>query len=457
MKNINYYPLYIGLVIYILIAFINLKFAIIIFGISILLLILYLFTINSDICIKLLFFIIPFNDIIVINFNNVDIRISEILFAILLISLVLNKKEIYNRKLFLDSDKYLYLFLASCFISTIMSTMINVSAKEFLQYIYLILVYLVIRDKVRDFRYIKEILKPMILANVIFIIASIIFVTKGVLLPKINIEVPSMKIYASSLNMINNKDARLSVFNMGAVECANYLIQSILILLYFKHNSKHNVFFNLLILIDCTLLILTFSRAGWIIFIIIFILYSRKSINIKKLLLLAMVICMLYSIPQINNRLSQIFSTSENSNKDHFILWQIALKMGSEKPVFGYGLGTFIYNVQNYQYIIQAQNAYTSSMDTHNLIFQTFAEQGFIGVALLLAFFIKYAGLAISKLKLDKENILTLTYCLFLSNILMSMTMNGFKKDSFWLILSLSSAILISTSANGFRGDKKYE
>lgn len=399
-------------------------------------------TINKLIYLMLILY--PINDLIVIRLNIIDIRLVEILFLFLFIEFLLCK--IKDSKIHLDKlpvTKFIMIFLISVLISTLFSINPLISFKEFIQYICIFLLFWLLETNIKTYDNFRDISNAVIIGNIMFILGLFIDISPIIInvLPAFRIEI--LRDFSIPIISIGN-GYRVSIHSMGSVESANYA----LILIYLCIASKkvltnQRMLCNTLIIINILILILTFSRAAWVFFLVTFIIYrhlGRKS-KMKTILMLCLGLLITLSIPSVYERIINIVNISESSNKDHFTLWLIAMKIGMDNFIFGIGPGTFIKSVVNYEYLIRSMGAYTQSMDTHNLFLQAFSEQGIIGVLTLssLIMFILYSQN--KKLRECKERKLKeIKICLFLafiSTTLMSLTMNAFKNELYWIVVSL--------------------
>lgn len=137
----------------------------------------------------------------------------------------------------------------------------------------------------------------------------------------------------------------------------------------------------------------TFSRGGYvgllsmIVFFGIFATYHYyERINgvwFKKIFFGALIVFSLAMIVSpVRERLMDIFSLKEGSNKERIVLWKEAGERIAEKPWFGYGLG-------NYPLAVKPSVQYREPIYIHNTYLDMWAELGAIGLFFfLLVFFL---------------------------------------------------------------------
>ena len=124
-------------------------------------------------------------------------------------------------------------------------------------------------------------------------------------------------------------------------------------------------------------LIFTFSRGGWISFVLSVILMTILSGEYKKTFPVLAIFIILLFIPLFQKRLFSIFESGADA--DRFKYWYAALMMIREHPILGQGLGTFMDHFSKYQ-----PNLYVSY--AHNCYLQIWAESGIFSLLSFLFF-----------------------------------------------------------------------
>jgi len=165
------------------------------------------------------------------------------------------------------------------------------------------------------------------------------------------------------------------------------IIVTICIGLRFKKSQYVAILFFLLILIEGYALLISNSRAGWLAAMsgitVLWILNKEKPLSIKKLALL----CFLAIIV-----IGGLYKYKPQSANGRILVWKVTMDMIAEKPIFGHGLGGFNENYMYYQanyFTEDPESPYVQYSDNiaypYNELLHIWAEQGIIGLLLLLA------------------------------------------------------------------------
>ena len=130
-------------------------------------------------------------------------------------------------------------------------------------------------------------------------------------------------------------------------------------------------------------LFMTFSRGAWLGFFIAMLLMFYLSGKFRKAVpWIAGAFLLAYFLPGVKERV--LFSFQEQGDADRLIVWGAALRMISEHPFLGKGLGTFMDHFGNYTRNLYIQYA-------HNCYLQIWAETGIFS----LAGFLMFAGISL--------------------------------------------------------------
>ena len=157
-----------------------------------------------------------------------------------------------------------------------------------------------------------------------------------------------------------------------------------------------------------SLLIISIARGAWlgIIAAVCFLglLENKKIIYVTVVLLLILCVIMpqLIQTPDnVLNRMKSIFLLSDASSLDRKTIWQTAIKMIQDKPIFGQGLSTFMGNFskygKDYYYLKHGIIPYA-----HNCYLQIAAETGIVGLVsflTLIGTFFIYTIMSLRKTK----------------------------------------------------------
>ena len=156
------------------------------------------------------------------------------------------------------------------------------------------------------------------------------------------------------------------------------------------------------------LLMISLVRGAWVGFIIAVCflgLFENKKIiylTVVFVLILGVVLPYLIEPPHnILNYLKSIFLFSDPSSLDRKEMWQVAVRMIKDRPLFGHGFTTFMSNFarygKDYYYLEQGIIPYA-----HNCYLQIAAETGFVGLMSflwLIGTFFFYSIVSLKKIK----------------------------------------------------------
>ena len=155
--------------------------------------------------------------------------------------------------------------------------------------------------------------------------------------------------------------------------------------------KKLSIFNIILIIIMSTSLLLTQKRSVIVVLFLILILMIRALKNdkktikkIRKLIFMLILIGIILVIiePEIVKVFNRFFVDGELYLSQRDILWNYAIQMFYNKPLFGYGINTYNIYCNDRGYFIGARHA-------HNIYLQLLAETGIVGFAIFMtAFFV---------------------------------------------------------------------
>lgn len=174
---------------------------------------------------------------------------------------------------------------------------------------------------------------------------------------------------------------------------AAYIVPIILInitILFYENNNKKITICG--IILGCITLLLTFSRGGWLsfiiaLFILIYMLYKRNIIKIKNILFVT-VILFVFVLIFYGNIEKRIYGDDYNAAASRIPLIKIALNMIDAHPFIGIGTNTFRNEILNYAIGPEFIGVYL--YEVHNQFLLVFAEAGIVGLIFFLLLY-KYA------------------------------------------------------------------
>ncbi|MGA2775284.1 MAG: O-antigen ligase family protein [Candidatus Omnitrophota bacterium] len=401
--------------------------------------------------------ITPMMNICVFHSTIADIRISQLIWGSILVVALINRMLYFGMdKLRIDAKIWLTLFIliGISFLSIIPSGYKLITLRKSIQLVYLAAIFIIILTEINSIQMLNKAVLALLLSSIIFIGFGFLKVILGYsILPFIEIDslhsvsftkTPLMEQYAFSGTALFK---RADAFFWGPVATAAYLIPIIILsisLLFDKDilapKIKRLCYF--CSLFGPLLLLLTFSRAGFIIFsLLLLFLYFLKHRIPKQLLIILIIIIAVFTISMSQrSRLLEIASLGEASTQSHFRLWMQAIVMFLNKPILGYGAGTFslqrfIINVPTF---LSGENIDTLP---HNMFLLMAAETGIVGLFSLVIFLFLVIKNIWIRLSLEQDRYLyniNLGFFLgIIGVILMNLTMNFFTIEIFWVFLGL--------------------
>ena len=264
-----------------------------------------------------------------------------------------------------------FLFLLVSFLSAIFSTEVSYSLwyfcrwPLFLYLAYIFLPYNLINDQ-------KTLKKTIIAAT----ISSIIVLIFG-FLSLIGQDWRDSFFRLSSVS-ING------VFPFGAnhnliAEFLNVGAFFVLALRLLVKDARTKRFFDIIFLFSVLGIILTFSRSAWIVLllqILSYLVIFLKDKKMEKKDFLFPLILIFLLISPLFLHMSRLQENNVSSTENRVLLTEISLQALKEKPVLGYGSGSFINLVDKN---LRFKAKYGEAIDAHGFIQKTIAENGLLG------------------------------------------------------------------------------
>ncbi|OFY65074.1 MAG: hypothetical protein A3H98_07800 [Bacteroidetes bacterium RIFCSPLOWO2_02_FULL_36_8] len=235
----------------------------------------------------------------------------------------------------------------------------------------------------------------------------------------------------------------LNHYNYGAYLAAFFPFVCVATTWYQKHSIRKN-FLILAALIFLFAIIFSYTRSSWLSLIIALLCWGLVQLRLFKLIMSMSVIGVLciiifmssknrfmdytpdfyktiYFKDDISKHLQASVKFRDISGVERIYRWLAAGKMGIEKPLTGFGPGTFYNNYS--QYTVSLFRTYVSNnperSSAHNYFLLILSEQGFIGLAIFLLLLTGFIGKAL-KIYYHTENnkIKNLILAVFLSQII---------------------------------------
>ncbi|MED0977710.1 O-antigen ligase family protein [Bacillus paranthracis] len=231
--------------------------------------------------------------------------------------------------------------------------------------------------------------------------------------------------FMSNIYGLINGIPRFRLASSEAFQAALVIVGLFPLLLVTKNNNIYRCF---LLFLSPVLLFLTFSRAGYLIFFLMLLLYFvlRKDVANKKLFLIFvfLAVTVLTLVPYLY---SNFIVNDSMSNQTRSTMFWLAFKIMLEHPIFGVGIGQmgFYYpdylndvNQVNTEMIYYMNGNLTEWWPDPNALFpRILAETGLVGICSIFIFMFKIVRINI------KENEIILAvyisfFCMFIQQLI---------------------------------------
>ena len=405
----------------------------------------------------LIFFVgitsVAFYNIAIVHLGLLDLRPYQFVWSALFASLVL-KAFINQENPFKWSPIILPLMLLIVtHITSIKSSgSPMITLKESIQIIYFGMIFLIIQQTIQSKEMVIKVVHVLLIVTSVFICWGLfVWMMHKPPVPGISINIEeSVQIGFRSESGKKQRLAlgsyikRTSACFLGPVATANYLSMMLILILsmiFAKHvGIWKRTFLYLLFLAGYILLVTTYSRAGWIVFpaCVILLMYLRKQVGLPYLFVLVSLFFVAIAWAPVRARFFEILHPSqEASAMGHLVLYIIGIKLFMSSPLLGIGAGLFPFSLS------MPQNS------PHNMFIEIAAETGIIGLMSLVWFIVALFVSMLKAIKLEPDGyyrdiLIGLTLAVT-SMILMNLTMNAFKVETFWVMLGLGYAASMVT------------
>jgi len=433
-----------------------------------LLLALFIAFVRLDNFLLLIVFLVPLSIPLYSFFSDLDVNLflpSEplIIIAFLIFLIKIIKSERIDYKIFKHPVSIaIYINLAWIFITALTSSMPVVSIKFFLsRFWFLVVFYFLTAELCKNYNFIKKYLWAYIIPLMIVIFYTIIRHT--------------------SIGLFNQDAAHyvMGPFFNDHTSYGAILAMVIPVIAGFTidRTSKQGIRFLSLIILTIYIVafILSFSRAAWVSLIFaggIFIIVILR-IRLWMVMLIALAVFYLAfsnlteivfrmgrntqdSSARLAEHLQSISNiTNDYSNVERLNRWNCAIRMFGERPLFGWGPGTYMFKYAPYQISYQKTPISTEEGDrgnAHSEYLGPLSESGFIGSLSFLAIVIMtlITGFSVyRKVKTKHMKILVLSLILGLLTYFVHGIMNNFLDTDkasalFWGFTAMLVAVDIS-------------
>ena len=410
----------------------------------------------------------PLSSLFIVKVGIFDFRFVQVLWLIVFARKVI-QTLVENRSFRLprtDIWKPMVLLALAALLSTIISKQPQISTKEFVQLIYLFILFFTIATSFNQINLLIKASSVLVIATLIVSIIGLVTIYLGVsaiptievdLLNNVHVNMDFANI-TYSYTVEGFKVIRLQSVNLSSVATAAFLTQIILLVvsLFWFNDSNgfkiNKIFYGIVLILSSYAWFLTNSRAAMVsLFILLFfaIVISGRRRNIGIIFVLVFLV-VLIGAPSFS-RLKDSFILEASTNPGHIALWYEAVKLFVRNSLFGIGIGMFPVIVTDYLWFQNIQT-YTSGLnDVHNMFLKTAAEMGVLGLGALIWFFyifLKDLWNSYQHSKGQTQSAIILGFFLAAcAGVLMNLTANIFAKEYTWTIWGLAyAAALISTN-----------
>ncbi|MEW6009464.1 MAG: O-antigen ligase family protein [Candidatus Omnitrophota bacterium] len=392
--------------------------------------------------------IIEYSLYILIFFLPISKSIIEICASLAILVFIV--KKIITKKFLSSSylNESIFLYLAVCILSIIFSTNTNMSLKAFFaKLLENVLIYFIVFEAINNKK------KNYIIFIILFSSAALICID-GIFQ------------YFTHIDFLRHRNwhyspmpftLRITGPFITSNDFAAYLapLSILTISLFFSKLKK--LFIRIFLKILATLLLiclfLTLSRGAWlgIFFGLIFIgffINKRSFIHILAVIIIVFALLWQFLPQEKRDVISTRFTLSDPGGSDRRALNKISWDMWSDSPIFGLGLGTYMYNFEKFNYDIKSYPWGPSY--AHNCYLQILVETGLFGLLsfLFLTFVLFFKSTRkIMKLKagFDKDLSAGILAALLVYLVHSAFDTNLYNLDIgllFWFLLGLSQSQL---------------
>ena len=209
--------------------------------------------------------------------------------------------------------------------------------------------------------------------------------------------------------------------------------------------SKWRYFFIAMFIMSGMCLIYSYSRGGYLAFLLGFIIIFINYKNRKKLIapLIFVLVIFVFKMPEsVQERFSSINASEDErdeSAQSRFVFWAIAFDRFLERPVAGYGYHT-----------VQDKRINPYEMDTHNYYVKMLVERGVIGFLTFLLLLMSFRRLIYKNLQYDETDAIKYGLTLCMAGALAGMMLGNMFGDRFshypiityfWVMIALISVL----------------
>lgn len=231
--------------------------------------------------------------------------------------------------------------------------------------------------------------------------------------------------------------ARLSILNLGPVGSAamvvSFLALALSVVLTVTSPGNRRAAW-LLLASGAVVLLLTYSRAGWVLAVgaaALVMLAARHRSATIALSVFILALSLVSALPSVASRLEEFTDVGEGSYQAHARMWVTAAHMIGERPIFGWGPGMYAEKAD--ALAINSWMATDISADQpHNWLLEIAAETGVVGGAIAVLFIGTLLIVSWRRIRgapLPVFGLWVATGCY----VAMNLTLNAFRTEMMWV------------------------
>lgn len=242
---------------------------------------------------------------------------------------------------------------------------------------------------------------------------------------------PSVKVQEAAAGV---KLVRMNAFNLSTVTTASVVacLLGPALAAALTARGRTRVLGGLLLAVCGAALLLTFSRAGWLVGAMVLIAVAWRAGPRRALVtgacLLALMLA-LTAVPQVSARFAEFSDPGEDSTSVHLGLWGTAIDYANGSPLFGSGPNSFV-----------ERTAKGAEEPAHNFVLEAAADTGWVGAGLVVGVVAGVLVWSFCRLA-DAPPLVFSAWTGLLGAVLMNLTMNGFREDMWWVWMGLTVSL----------------
>ncbi len=290
-------------------------------------------------------------------------------------------------------------------------------------------------------------LRPWALLMTLVIFASLIAYGLGlepiartvVTVPDLSVEYVQRSLLEQSAGSLDVDILRLGILNTGPVGTAALLLGILTVALATTLTdapvrSLRPAY--ALLAAGSIVLLLTYSRAGWVLAVLVSaVLLVRSTHPRARLALAALIVAVsvVATLPGVASRIEELTDPSEGSYQAHGRLWVTAVHMVGERPVIGWGPGMYAEHAEDLG-IGSWMAADISADQPHNWVLEIAAETGLVGAVIAIAFILAVLIEGLWRLRSAPLPVFAV-WMATAALLAINLTLNAFRTELMWVWL----------------------